>query len=81
MQIQVKEKTRKVIKKDYPNFPVGSIKWKDITKDSDSTFTHMELGSNGLYYSAEMLLSKDDTLRLWVGIKAPGDEQKWIRNK
>lgn len=60
-------------------FNVGDIKWKGIQATDEENFKYEELGSDGNYYPATMLLKSDDTLRISVGSSGAGNVQKWVR--
>lgn len=60
-------------------FNVGDIKWKGIQATDEENFKYEELGSDGNYYPATMLLKSDDTLRISVGSSGAGNTQKWVR--
>ena len=61
------------------NFPLNSIKWKDIVATDIKKYQHSELGSDDNYYDAFMELGQDDTLRINVGHGGAGNLQKWVR--
>lgn len=79
MKINVTNNQGKITESSNSNYPLNSIKWKDIEATAENEYEHLELGSDGLYYDAIMQLGQDDTLRIYVGIVAPGSEQKWVR--
>ncbi len=68
-----------IIDKAGSGFAEGDLKWKDIKAVDTENFTHEELGSDGAYYQATMLLKSDDTLRISVGSSGAGNAQKWVR--
>lgn len=60
-------------------FQVDDVKWKDIKFVDAENYSYQELGSDYNYYSADMLLKADDTLRISVGSSGAGNIQKWVR--
>lgn len=68
------------------NFTVGTIKWKLITPDDDSSFVYKDLGSDNSYYNARMTYIKNSgngIETLFLEINSNGEEngswQYWER--
>ncbi len=81
VEVEMTENTGKVTVPKESGFDVGAIKWKDIYALDGDSFTHMELGSDGSYYSATMEIGEADTLRIHVDSSGPGNIQKWVMEK
>lgn len=79
MEVTVSGNQGKVTNPAASNFPLNSIKWKDIIATDIKKYQHNELGSDGNYYEATMELGQDDTLRISVGHGGAGNMQKWVR--
>jgi len=59
-------------------FTIGSVKWRNIVPTGNETFDYEELGSDGNYYSASMVIDAD-TIRITIDISASGNQQKYVR--
>jgi hypothetical protein len=79
MEVTVTDDQGEVTTSVGSDFPLNSMKWKDIIGIAQNEFEHKELGSDSNYYDASMDLSQDDTLRIYVGHSAAGNAQKWVR--
>ena len=65
-------------------FQIGQIKWQDIQAARDSSFRFQALGSDGLYYPAEMRLElRPNSQTLFVQIQTEflvyGQRQVWTK--
>src|SRR5690606_22016640 len=79
MEVTVMGDEGKVTNVAGSNFPLNSIKWKDIIATDIKKYKHSERGSDSNYYEATMELGQDDTLRINVGHGGAGNMQKWVR--
>lgn len=78
MIIKVEDKEGIVEEPVESNFPVGSVKWKDI-KLENTNFVYFELGSDNNYYDATLKFETDDKIKLSVNAAGPGNYQIWER--
>ncbi|MCI4671727.1 MAG: right-handed parallel beta-helix repeat-containing protein [Bacteroidia bacterium] len=58
-------------------FDIGDVKWKDLVATEEDQFSYDELGSDGLYYDADLLLD-GDTARITIQSSGAGNVQKWV---
>ena len=79
MIINVSGNSATVLHPSGASLSVGDIKWKSITPETESSFTHEELGSDGLYYPATIDIVNDTTISIVVGSSGAGNTQNWIR--
>ena len=67
-------------------FTIGTVKWKSITPDDDSSFVYQELGSDNAYYNSRMTYIKNSSNgieTLFLEINSNGEDngswQYWER--
>ena len=67
-------------------FTIGTVKWKSITPDDDSSFVYQELGSDNAYYNSRMTYIKNSNNgieTLFLEINSNGEDngswQYWER--
>ena len=79
MKVNVDNDNAMVVDPQQSGYQIGAIKWKDIVSQNNGIYFYQELGSNSSYYSAEISLNVDDTLRIDVQSSGAGNIQKWVR--
>jgi hypothetical protein len=80
MKVNVINDQATIIDRAQSSYLNGDIKWKDITNSAPGFFSHKELGSDGNYYDASIVLKNDSTLEITVCNSGSGNTQKWVRN-
>lgn len=67
-------------------FTIGTVKWKSISPDDDSSFVYQELGSDNAYYNSRMTYIKNSSNgieTLFLEINSNGEDngswQYWER--